>query len=244
MEFKLKPNYGYYALPKLAILWVVFGIIGFFLFLLNPITCFIIVGFDFYMISAYLISLMMTNPHSSTPLPEILILKGDENVLDVGCGLGKMTIGVAKHLTTGTVVGVDIWDKMEIRGNSPNRALENAKIEGVANRVRFERGNVLELKFSDDSFDFVTCASVLNNLEDKDLKTKALKEIKRVLRPGGSLLLLEPLRNLQNFFLFTPFGFPSLWNKEKWLTILKETEFREVKFVHQKGIGIFLANNS
>lgn len=210
MEFKLKSNYGYYALLKLIILWVVFGIIGLFLFLLSPIICLIVVGFDVYMISVYLISLMMTNPHSSTPLPQILTLKGDESALDVGCGLGKMQIGVAKHLTNGTVVGIDIWDKMEIRGNSPHHALENAKIEGVANRVQFERGNVLELKFPDASFDVITCASVLNNLEGKDLRAKALKEIKKILRPGGSLLFLEPLHNLQNFFLFTPFGFASL----------------------------------
>jgi ubiquinone/menaquinone biosynthesis C-methylase UbiE len=238
----LKPNYGYYALPKLVILWILIGAIGLaVLVFLNALVGLIIVGFDIYMAAAYAVSLALSHPHRSTDLPKILKLKGDEDVLDVGCGLGKMTVAVAKHLTSGRVTGIDIWDQMEIPGNSPQRAYKNATIETVAERVKFEEGNVLNLDYPDASFDIVTSSSVLNNLEGRDLRIKALREAQRVLRPGGALLLLEPLRNLKNFFLFTPFGFPSLWDRDKWISALEEVGFRSTRFAYEKGMGIFLA---
>ena len=76
--------------------------------------------------------------------------------MDVGCGLGKMTIGVAKHLSTGKIIGIDIWSKVEIPGNSPEHAYANAQIEGVGGKVEFETGNVLSIPFPDNSFDVVT----------------------------------------------------------------------------------------
>ena len=115
-------------------------------------------------------------------LPQILKLEGDEKVLDVGCGLGRMTIAVAKRLNEGKVIGVDIWDKMEIPGNSPENAYANAEIEGVRDKVEFRTGNVLDLPFPDNSFDLVTSASVINNLHSLADKSKALKEIFRVLK--------------------------------------------------------------
>lgn len=129
-------------------------------------------------------------------LEALLELKGNGEALDVGCGLGRMTIAVAKHLDRGRVVGIDIWDRMEIPGNSPERAYANAEIEGVRERVEFKTGNVLSIPFPDDSFDVVTSSGVMNNLHGDAERLKAFEEIFRVLRPGGRFLLLEPLRDL------------------------------------------------
>jgi ubiquinone/menaquinone biosynthesis C-methylase UbiE len=77
---------------------------------------------------------------------------------------------IAKNLKTGRVVGIDIWDKKEIPGNSPERAYENAEIEGVKDKVEFRYGNVLEIPFPGQTFDLVTCGSVLNNLSGEKEK--------------------------------------------------------------------------
>ncbi len=238
----LKPNYGYYPLPKLIILWIVIGAIGLaVLIFLKVLVGLIVIGFDLYMAVAYAVSLALRHPHRSTELPSVFKLKGDENVLDVGCGLGKMTVAVGKRLTLGRVTGINIWDQMEIVGNSAQRAYRNAMIEGVAEKVKFEEGNVLNLKYPDGSFDVVTSSSVLNNLEGRDLRINALREIHCVLRRNGALLLLEPLRSPRNFFLFTPFGFPSLWNGSSWTSALIEAGFGNIVFAYEKGMGIFLA---
>jgi ubiquinone/menaquinone biosynthesis C-methylase UbiE len=110
---------------------------------------------------------------------------------DVGCGPGLLLIGAAKHLTTGRAVGVDIWkDRVETR-NRPDVALENAQIEGVADRVEVKDCDARQLPFEDSSFDVVLARTVLNYIDKKDERKKALLEMLRVLKPGGQLGLLS-----------------------------------------------------
>src|SRR5262249_52034121 len=53
--------------------------------------------------------------------------KGDERVLDVGCGRGLMLIGAAKRLGGGRATGIDVWQAEDLTGNDPAAALENAR---------------------------------------------------------------------------------------------------------------------
>jgi ubiquinone/menaquinone biosynthesis C-methylase UbiE len=98
----------------------------------------------------------------------------------------------------------------------------------------------LEIPFDDDAFDVATCSSVLNNLHGEKNRIKALKEIFRVLKPGGKCMLLEPLRNLIMFCAFTPFAFFQLGKREHWERCAKAAGFSEVRFYSEKGIGIFI----
>ena len=67
-----------------------------------------------------------------------LALRGDEQVLDVGCGHGLMLLGAAKRLKKGKAIGVDIWQKEDQAGNDPEATRENARREG---RGRPHRGS-------------------------------------------------------------------------------------------------------
>ena len=67
--------------------------------------------------------------------------QGDEHVLDVGCGRGLMLVGSAKRLTTGTATGIDIWQAEDLSGNEPGAPLENARREGVGDRVTVQTEN-------------------------------------------------------------------------------------------------------
>jgi ribonucleotide reductase alpha subunit len=82
-----------------------------------------------------------------------LKLRGDETVLDVGCGRGLLLIGAAKRLTTGKAVGVDIWNAEDLSGNRPEATLENARLERVAERVEVKDGDARRLPFADGTFD-------------------------------------------------------------------------------------------
>ena len=62
--------------------------------------------------------------------------RGDERVLDVGCGLGVILIGAAKRLSTGRAVGIDKWQQEDLSGNNAAGTLDNAMIEGVAEKGR------------------------------------------------------------------------------------------------------------
>ena len=100
-------------------------------------------------------------------------LRSDAEVLDVGCGPGTITLGLARR--AGRVVGVDMSPEMvEACGALAAR-------EGVAN-VSFEAGSAYELPFDGDAFDVVYAHQVLQHLADP---VAALREFRRVLRPGG-----------------------------------------------------------
>ena len=90
--------------------------------------------------------------------------RGDEQVLDVGCGRGLLLIAAARRLKTGYATGVDMWLPKAITGNVPNSALENAAIEGVRERVDVKEADARKLPFPDASFDIVISNFVLHEM--------------------------------------------------------------------------------
>lgn len=166
-----------------------------------------LVAFGLYIGLAYAIQVRFWAQSKPAALPEILSLRGDEEVLDVGCGLGKMTIVIAKALTSGIVIGVDIWDKIEIPGNSPLRTYHNAQLEEVREKVEFGTANVRALPFADNSFDLVTASSVINNLKGESERLKASREIHRVLAPAVDFSSWNPYSTCEPF----PFTLPLLY---------------------------------
>lgn len=90
--------------------------------------------------------------------------KGDERVLDVGCGRGLMLIGAAKRLASGEATGIDLWHAEDLSGNRPEATLENARREGVTEKIRVETGDMRQLPFADASFDVVVSRAAIHNL--------------------------------------------------------------------------------
>jgi arsenite methyltransferase len=124
-------------------------------------------------------------------LLDSLGLKGEEKVLDAGCGRGLMAIGAAKRLKAGKATGVDVWDATVLSGNSSDAAKANAKLEGVAERVRFETGDIRKLVYPEKSYDVAISAVAIHNFGDRNDRDKVVRELWRVLKPGGRVLILD-----------------------------------------------------
>jgi ubiquinone/menaquinone biosynthesis C-methylase UbiE len=116
---------------------------------------------------------------------------GHERVLDVGCGLGLFLIGAAKRLSTGRAVGIDKWQQEDLSGNNREGTLRNATIEGVADKVDVHTGDARKLPFPDASFDVVLSSMALHNIYNAGERQIALREIARVLAPGGRVLIVD-----------------------------------------------------
>jgi SAM-dependent methyltransferase len=127
-----------------------------------------------------------------------LQLRGAERVLDVGCGRGLMLIGAAKRLTSGSAVGVDIWQSVDLSGNRAEETLRNARAEGVADRVRVETADMRKLPFPDGSFDLILSRAAIHNLYQREDRARALAEIARVLAPGGRVVI-DDIRHLPEY---------------------------------------------
>ncbi len=102
-----------------------------------------------------------------------LHLPARARILDAGCGSGRNMVELARH---GTVTG------MELSNTSVALARERAAGEVI-------EGSVLEMDFAPDSFDLAVSLDVIEHLDD-DLA--ALRELRRVVAPGGSLLVTVP----------------------------------------------------
>lgn len=111
---------------------------------------------------------------------EQLGLRAGEDVLDVGCGSGFLTLELARAVgESGSVAALDL------SGDMVDAARERCR--GLA-QVTFGQGNVTALPMPPDSYDAVTCTQVLLYVEDVET---ALAQMVRVLRPGGRLAVLE-----------------------------------------------------
>lgn len=94
-------------------------------------------------------------------------------ILDAGCGSGRNMVDFARY---GTVTGVEISDA----------SLERARMRGVGEVVQC---SITEMPFPDGHFDVAVCLDVVEHIEDEQ---GALRELHRVVRPGGSLMITVP----------------------------------------------------
>ena len=119
-----------------------------------------------------------------------LNLRGDETVLDLGCGRGAVLLAGAKLVPRGHAVGVDIW-RADQTGNSMQATLANADIEGVADRVTLHTRDMTDLQFPGDSVDVVVSNLAIHNLSGNGARRSAIVEAVRVLRPGGRVVIAD-----------------------------------------------------
>ncbi|BBZ73487.1 class I SAM-dependent methyltransferase [Mycobacterium paraseoulense] len=119
-----------------------------------------------------------------------LRLRGDETVLDLGCGRGAVLLAAATRLPRGRAVGVDLW-QADQTDNSPEATLANAALEAVSDRVEVHTADMTALPLADDSVDVIVSNLAIHNIPTRAGRRKALDEAVRVLRPGGRLAIAD-----------------------------------------------------
>jgi len=166
------------------------------------------IGVTFLLISAIMVwSSRVGKLKMRDRILDSLPWRGDEQVLDVGCGRGLLLIGAAKRLKTGKATGVDIWQSQDLSGNSAEATKANAIAEGVADKIKLETTDARKLPFGASSFHIVVSSLAIHNIDSSAERMKALREIARVVKPGGSVAIYdifhtaEYARNLQQLGL-------------------------------------------
>lgn len=197
-----KPQYGIDA-PGLLKFFFVAGVISSILLIaasmspllggtLKLVVCSLLAVVSFYLLGMGCLMLFFSKVQKLKDREKLLNLiqwSGRELVLDVGCGRGLMLVGAAKRLTTGKAIGIDLWQQQDQANNSAEATLANAKIEGVLERVEVKTADMRQLPFPENHFDVVISNWAVHNVEAEADRQRALDEMIRVLKPGGSVIL-------------------------------------------------------
>jgi arsenite methyltransferase len=118
--------------------------------------------------------------------------RGDEQALDVGCGRGLVAVGIARRLgPQGRVCGLDLWQAVDLSGNMPEGALANAAAARVADKVTIDSGDMRAMPYPDRRFDVIASMTAIHNIPDREGRAQAIKEIWRVTKPGGEILIFD-----------------------------------------------------
>lgn len=108
---------------------------------------------------------------------------GEGQALDIGCGSAALTIKLAKKYPKARVIGIDYWGKKW--EYSKDMCERNAQIEGVSQRVAFQKTSASSLPFTDEYFDAVVSNLVFHEVSDAADKRDVIREALRVLKKGG-----------------------------------------------------------
>lgn len=177
-----------------------------------------------------------------------------KSILDIATGTGDFAILAARMLQPAQLVGADISEGMMEIGRKKIQTL------GLEKVISFKKEDCMNLSFEENTFDAVTAAFGIRNFADLD---KGLKEMCRVLKPGGHLSIVElcepahfPMKQLFSLYSHTVMpAFGRLISKdvnaykyliatmeafpqgEKMVEILKDAGFSEARF-HRMTFGI------
>ena len=125
---------------------------------------------------------MMADVHKH--LVEHLEWNGEGTLLDIGCGAAALTVRCAKAFPKAQITAMDYW------GAEWNYAKEqcekNARIEGVADRITFQKGDAAKLDFADETFDAAVSNFVFHEVHSAKDKRDVVREALRVVKKGGA----------------------------------------------------------
>ena len=164
------------------------------------------------------------------------LLKPGESVLDVGCGTGGITIPAKIQVgESGSASGIDPAPEMI--------AVARRKASRAGLEIDFRVGVIESLPFPDGTFDAITSSLMMHHLPEH-VQVRGLAEIRRVLKPGGRLLIADMMRPGPSFLerltsLALHHGHGIQFGIEDLPELLKEVGFDEIQQLddHFMGIG-------
>ncbi|MBX7067408.1 MAG: methyltransferase domain-containing protein [Parachlamydiales bacterium] len=128
-------------------------------------------------------------PKMTLAMIDDLQLRSTDKILDIGCGRGLLLIEAAKRLQKGEAHGIDLWQKKDQSGNAMDQTLRNAKSEGVD--IHIQTADMRRLPFPDAYFDAAMTSLAIHNIPTEEGRTQALREMLRVLKPGGKFCIFD-----------------------------------------------------
>ena len=185
----------------------------------------IIFGFSFLVFLYFLYARYTFSPSGRDVQDKIweLVLSnldwnGEGQALDIGCGNAPLTIKLARKYPEARIIGIDFggekWDY------SKGICERNAKLEGVEDRVLFQKASAAKLPFADEYFDAVVSNLTFHEVRDARDKREVIREAFRVIKKGGRFVF-------QDLFLLKP----TYGEIDELITTIQSWEIKKVEFI-------------
>ncbi len=196
-----KPDYGNWVAKSLilrmlgcAVFFAAAGITVFFVpgltalgVVLSVLALFFLMAYFYFLAAGYVLSYQGGGVQGR--VLDMLVSRANGeygNILDIGCGSGALSIRLAKKFPQASVVGIDYWHGKW--GYSAAQCVQNARLEGVGERITYQKASASRLPFEDGEFDLVVSNFTFHEVKDEADKWKVVAEALRVLRPGGAFV--------------------------------------------------------
>jgi len=179
-----------------------------------------LVSINFWLGGQYLKSFSRTDL-AALPMVD-LIRSREDRVLDVGCGAGRTALAVGRVIGSGFITCLDRFDAGYIRGGGRELLLRNLELAGLKEQTAVVEGNICAMPFADGVFDSAVSAHAIDHLGEST--ETGLREVNRVLKPGGRFLMIVAVSDWRMFGLSALFGLFAT-SKQEWREDLKRLGF-------------------
>ena len=170
-------------------------------------------------------------------LPWVELMNDDNSpLLDAGCGAGRSTIALSK-IHPGKITAFDLFNSDYIEGGGNTLLEKNLELAGITGQVEIVRGDITNTGFRDETFQGVFSSYMIDHLGDQ--KLKALKEINRILKPDGRMLMIVLTPTLSSFAILNVLSL-MLPSKKQWHKLFVATRFSLIEEGEINGGTYFL----
>jgi len=165
-------------------------------------------------------------------------LVGNENaaILDAGCGAGRTTIALSK-IHSGKITAFDLFNSDYIKGGGNTLLEKNLELAGITGQVEIVQGDITRTAFPDGTFPAVVSSYMIDHLGDQ--KLNALREINRILKPKGKMLMIVLTPTLSSFAIMNILSF-MLTSKKQWKNLFLKAQLRLIEEGEVNGGTYFL----
>ena len=155
---------------------------------------------------------------------EMARLRPEDRFVHIGLGLKTTAIGLGRRLSTGHMTVVDIYNPQLMPHDAIARARAMVVQPGPDNRVTWREGSIDLLPLPDSSVRVVTLYCTLGAFWQAGDHQRLIQEIRRILKPGGRLVMAEKVRSYTNWLVWGPLAtrFPS---NQYWRRLLESNGF-------------------